>query len=51
MSEQGENRIGGRRWRKLTMGEFPPPGPTKLGKRREDGKCAILVLAKPVRHA
>jgi hypothetical protein len=27
------------------MGEYPPPGPTKLGALREDGTYPILVLA------
>lgn len=35
-------------WRPLLNGEYPPPGPTSLGARREDGTRPIFVYALPL---
>ncbi len=34
-----------REWRPLLNGEYPPPGPTKYGKRLPNGMVQILVHA------
>jgi hypothetical protein len=38
-------------WRPLTMGEYPPPGPTRLGPTRECGHRVILVYAPPLPYS
>ena len=35
-------------WRPLLMGEYPPPGPTKLGGTIRDRERPILVYAEPL---